>query len=328
MNRYTDTMTFDVITIGSALLDVFVKSDKFLTLPASSFPDGKAIGIEWGGKTEVGEVEVCSGGAGSNNAVSFARKGFKTAIIAEVGTDLTASTIKEELKREHIDIGMLVEEQNETTGISTILVTSDGSRAIAVFRGASGLLTESDINWNRLDAKWLMISSLGGDMNLLSFLLHYGPSNESHIAINPGKKELEKADKWGGINLFNSGNIDVLILNREEAGLLTHLPFQDNDFWRSKKAIIPGPKITLITDGKRGGKVVTNNTTTNYEATLVQTIEETGAGDSFGSGFVAALMRGESIDTAIEWGKRQAASVVSYMGAKHGLLTLAQISGK
>ena len=32
-----------------------------------------------------------------------------------------------------------------------------------------------------------------------------------------------------------------------------------------------------------------------------------------------------SIDTAIDWGKHQAASVVSYMGAKKGLLSLGQI---
>lgn len=316
-------MTFDVITIGSALLDVFVKSDKFLTLPASEYPDGLAIGIERGGKTEVGEVEVCSGGAGSNNAVSFARKGFNTAIIAELGTDLTAATIKEELKRERVDLGMVIEEQDETTGISTILVAADGSRAVAVYRGASGMLTESDINWNRLDADWLMISSLGGEMNTLSMLLNFGKANGSQIAINPGKKELEQANKWGGINLFK--NTDILIVNREEAGLVTHLPFQDNDFWQSKKAIIPGPKVVLITDGKQGGKVISNNHLTNFEAVKVKTVEETGAGDGFGSGFVAALMKGKSIDTAIDWGKRQAASVVSFMGAKHGLLTLNQI---
>jgi ribokinase len=316
-------MTYDVITIGSALLDVFVKSDKFLTLPASEYPDGLALGIERGGKTEVREVEVCSGGAGSNNAVSFARKGLKTAIISEMGTDLTAATIKEELKREQVDLGMLVEEQNETTGISTILVASDGSRAIAVFRGASGMLTETDINWNRLSADWLMISSLGGEMNVLSMLINFGRANGSHIAINPGKKELELADKWGGVSLFNQ--TDVLILNREEAGLLTHLPFQDNDFWGSKKAIIPGPNIVLITDGKQGGKVTCNNHVTNFTAAKVNTIEETGAGDGFGSGFVAALVKGKSIDIAIDWGKHQAASVVSYMGAKRGLLTLKEI---
>jgi sugar/nucleoside kinase (ribokinase family) len=59
----------------------------------------------------------------------------------------------------------------------------------------------------------------------------------------------------------------------------------------------------------------------------VEAVEETGAGDAFGSGLVAALIQGKEIEEAIEWGKRQAAKVVQYMGAKRGLMTLEEISG-
>lgn len=313
---------FDVITIGSALLDVFMKSSQFSTVPVSNYPDGMGLCLEKGGKTEVGEVEVCSGGAGTNNAVSFARKGLRTAIIAEMGTDLVASTIKEELKRENVDIGMLIEEQDETTGISSILVAPDGGRSVAVFRGASGMLTEDDISWNRLDTEWLCMSSLGGEMNLLSELIHYAKLNDIHVVVNPGKKELEQADKWGGAAFYK--DIDILILNREEAAILTKAPFEDDTYWKSN-ATINGPRIVLITDGKAGGKVSVEGKVSFYTAEVVKTIEETGAGDSFGSGFTAALILGHDIPTALSWAKKQAASVVSYMGAKHGLLTLDQL---
>jgi len=298
---------YDVVTIGSALLDVFLKSDQFITVDRSEYPDGQGMCLERGGKTEVGEVEVCSGGAGTNNAVSFARKGFKTGIIAELGTDLVATTIKEELKSENVDIGMLVEEHNETTGISSILVAADGGRSVAVYRGASGMLTEDDIHWNRLDTDWIFISSLGGEMNLISELINYAKLNDIKVAINPGKKELLQADKWGGAAFYK--DVDVLILNREEAEMLSKEP-------------IEGPKIVLVTDGKAGGTVFIDHKTIPYTAEIVKTVEETGAGDGFGSGFVAALMKGHDIETALTWAKKQAASVVSYMGAKHGLLTL------
>ena len=314
--------TFDVITIGSALLDVFLKSDKFISVSNAKYTDGIGMCLEQGGKTEVDEVEVCSGGAGTNNAVSFARKGFKTAIIAELGTDLIATTIKEELKREKVDIGLLVEEHRETTGISSILVGSDGCRSVAVYRGASGLLTEDDIHWNRLDTKWLYISSLGGEMNLLSELIHVAKLNDIKVVVNPGKKELEQADKWGGPNFYH--DVDILIMNREEAGILTSDPYEKEAFWKSNHSI-SGPKITLITDGKHGGKVSALGKTEFYSIQKVKTVEETGAGDAFGSGFVAALMTEHNIDTALSWAKRQAATVVSYMGAKKGLLTLKEI---
>jgi ribokinase len=314
---------FDVITVGSALLDIFLKSNNFITLPADQYPDKQAMALERGGKTEVQEVEVCSGGAGTNNAVSFARKGFKTAIIAELGTDLVATTIKEELKQEHVDVGMLIEEQDETTGISSILVGPDGGRSVAVYRGASGMLTEDDISWNRIDTRWMFISSLGGEMNLLAELIQYAHLNDIKVAVNPGKKELQQADKWQGSSFY--ANCDVLIVNREEAGLLTKAPFEDDMYWKNA-GIIEGPQTVLITDGKSGGKVIHDQRVTWYEAALVKTIEETGAGDAFGSGFVAALMRGHDIPTAINWAKKQAGSVVSYMGAKRGLLSLADLT--
>jgi sugar/nucleoside kinase (ribokinase family) len=60
-----------------------------------------------------------------------------------------------------------------------------------------------------------------------------------------------------------------------------------------------------------------------FTAQETKVVEETGAGDAFGTGLVYALMQGKEIETAIDWGKKQAAAVVSYMGAKQGLLTAA-----
>lgn len=80
-----------------------------------------------------------------------------------------------------------------------------------------------------------------------------------------------------------------------------------------------------MTDGKAGGQVCTGGRCWHYEPRLVEAVEETGAGDAFGSGLTAALISGKSIEEAIEWGKNQAASVVSHMGPKKGLLTIDQI---
>lgn len=315
-------MTFDIITVGSALLDIYLKSENFIKLPNDKFTDGFALALEYGGKTEANEIEVCSGGAGTNNAVSFARKGFKTAVIAEMGTDLVSHTIKQELKQENVDVGMLVEEYNEETGISCILVCPDGGRSVAVFRGASKMLTVDDIPWHRLDSDWLFISSVGGDIELVTELIHYAKGNDIKVAVNPGKPELQKCQKLGGQQVFN--DVDVLIVNREEAQLLTAEPFEDDQYWQRHQTI-SGPAICLITDGKNGGKVSVAGETHFYEPKLVKTVEETGAGDAFGSGFVAALMKGHDVETALKWAKLQAASVVSYMGAKRGLLKLSEL---
>lgn len=317
-------MPYDVICIGSALLDIYLKSDKFQKVVSTDFGGGLALCEEYGGKTEVQELVLASGGAGTNTAVSFARKGFQTALIAEVGKDLTAATIKAELIHEGVDLAMLSEVEGEETGFSSILVASDGGRSALIFRGASKMLTKADIQWDKIDARWLYISSLGGEMPLLEGLIGHAKAKNIHLAVNPGMTELTQIHNWGGLNLFSG--IDVLLLNREEASQLLQLDLKDERVWQSDWPVV-GPQMTIITDGRNGGRVATEEGIFWYESVAVPVVQETGAGDAFGSGVVAALVKGKEIREAVEWGKRQAASVVSYMGAKKGLLSLEQIAG-
>ncbi len=172
------------------------------------------------------------------------------------------------------------------------------------------MLTLDDIPWHRIDTRWLYISSLGGDMELMRELITYATDNDIKVAVNPGKSELKKPELWQG--LFRQ--IDVFIVNKEEAELLS----QDQP--------LSGPHIICITDGKQGGQLFVDGKTQSYSSKIVPTVEETGAGDAFGSGFVAALISGQSSDVAVKWGVNQAASVVSFMGAKRGLLTQNDIS--
>ncbi len=312
---------FDVICVGSALLDVYMKSDKFEKVSSDKFNEGVALCEVYGGKTEVMDAEVTSGGGGTNNAVSFARKGFKVSLISEMGTDLVAATIKEELVREGVDTSMLVCEENEETGISTIMVSSKGGRSVAVHRGASKMLTKEDIDWDRLYPRWLHISSLGGEMPLLEGLIGHAKAKGIRLSVNPGKAEIEQINDWGGMSLFNG--VDVLFLNREEAGMLQSMDLSSEKSWSNFS--MSGPKYTIITDGTRAGKICDQKACEFFEVDRVNMMEQTGAGDAFGTGVVTALLKNMSMDEAIEWGKKQAASVVSYMGPKKGLLTLEQL---
>ena len=51
-----------------------------------------------------------------------------------------------------------------------------------------------------------------------------------------------------------------------------------------------------------------------------EVVDRTGAGDAFGSGFVAGLLLKDDIDYAIKIGSANATSKVENMGAKAGLL--------
>jgi ribokinase len=50
-------------------------------------------------------------------------------------------------------------------------------------------------------------------------------------------------------------------------------------------------------------------------------VDRTGAGDSFASTFVAAIIKGQSIDEALRWAPINSMNVVQKVGAQAGLLS-------
>jgi ribokinase len=73
-----------------------------------------------------------------------------------------------------------------------------------------------------------------------------------------------------------------------------------------------GPKGVVATDGKQ---IITAGM---YED--VPVVDRTGAGDAFGSGFVAQIAQGKSLRDAIIFASANSTSVVGQIGAKAGIL--------
>jgi len=316
---------YDVVTVGSAILDIYMRSSDFKKIPSGEFEGGVALCEAYGGKVEVSGVELTTGGAGTNNAVSYARKGMKVGVICEMGEDVIGRTILSELEREGVDTSLVVREVDEETGLASIMVSDDGGRAIAVYRGASKLLTVEDIPWEKLDTKWLHVSSLGERLEMLKALVDFASNKGVKVAWNPGKNECEALRESSEARKEILGKLEVLMVNREEAGMLTGEDFGSEERWMRDEGIA-GPKIVVVSDGREGGKVFEEGKGFAYERTATETVEETGAGDALGSGFVAGLIAGKDVKEAIRWGSKQAASVVGYMGPKRGLLSLEEIS--
>ena len=79
--------------------------------------------------------------------------------------------------------------------------------------------------------------------------------------------------------------------------------------------------ITIMTDGPNGVTATDRKeviTAGLYED--VPVIDRTGAGDAFGSGFVAAIAMGRSLADAILLASANSTSVVTEIGAKAGIL--------
>ncbi len=84
-----------------------------------------------------------------------------------------------------------------------------------------------------------------------------------------------------------------------------------------------GPKIVVITDGPKGSFASDGKQlwAMPIYPDPAPPLERTGAGDAYTSTFVAALVAGKDIPTAMAWGSINSMSVVQEIGAQAGLLT-------
>jgi ribokinase len=307
---------FDVITIGAATRDIFVTSKKFKSKKDEASPTDKDLVLPLGVKIEIENIVFESGGGATNAAATFARQKLDTACICRIGEDPGGQVIIDSLEAEGIDTRFFIKDRENHTGYSIVLVTETGARTILVYRGASAHFAEDMIPKSKLDTRWLFISSLAGNVNLLRRLVDWANKNGLKVASVPGSSELAKGAK---ILAPIFAKVDVVIMNREEAAALTSI-----DRGYKEKIIHDMCLLTkgvgVITDAKNGATACDRDFFYHIGTHGNPSIERTGAGDAFASGFVAGLIKFENVEGALELAADNASNVVNFFGAKRGII--------
>ncbi len=297
----------DVVSIGSALIDIFVHSDQF---SLKSGEQGVLLCQRLGDKVEVDNFVLQTGGGGGNTAVGFARMGFNAGVICETGRDAWSKIVVDEFHREYVSTNYLVSERLENTGGSVILNSGEGDRTVLVHRGASSMLNPHDIPEKALPHfRWVHLSSIAGQLETIKIIFEAVRGvGLAKLSWNPGSSELNLIDS--GQIPVNSIPAEVLFLNQEEWEKLSS---------RHQELIGQIPQI-IITNGSEGGVLLQQGEEIRYKAIAGEVVDSTGAGDAFAVGYVSAVLYKKEPQEALRWGARNAHSVIKQIGAKPGLL--------
>ncbi len=179
-----------------------------------------------GSKTEMEKVFFSSGGGGTNAAATFAKQGLKVAYCGQVGEDYFGESILKELKDLKIDASLVKQTPEKPTNMSVILTYPGKDRTILVYRGASDFLEKRDIPWYKLkNTRWFYLAPFSGKLSeLTEAFVDFAKKNKIKIAMNPGYKQLSSSYQTLE-RIFKK--IDVLFLNREEASLITRVPYNN-----------------------------------------------------------------------------------------------------
>jgi ribokinase len=133
------------------------------------------------------------------------------------------------------------------------------------------------------------------------------------FAFNPSEYLIKREDLSGLLKVC-----EVLVVNKEEAGLLT----KDKDLFKGLNKL--GAKVIVITDKNKPIKCYDSYTDKKYSLmpNKIKVKERTGAGDAFASGFVAGLIRNKTMPECLKLGLKEGESVIRYFGAKNKLLRM------
>jgi sugar/nucleoside kinase (ribokinase family) len=311
-----ETKRPSILAIGDIFTDAFIALDENEAHVDTDDEGKKWLKIPFGSKPPYDHVDIVQAvGPSPNAAVSFARLGVKSSLMAFLGDDQAGKDSLDYLRREKIDTS-LVNVQNGVKSNYYYVLRYGADRTI--------LVKDENFayNWRQPEQApdWIYLSLISAESwQLHEDLLNYLDANpDTKLAFQPGTFHF----KWGTEKLARIYKRSyIVVINREEAVDVTGRSYDSiKDLADGLHEL--GPEVVVITDGPSGsyasydGKLLT---IPNYPDPAPP-LDRTGAGDAFASTIVAALAQGESLEIALKWAPINSMSVVQKIGAQAGLL--------
>ena len=182
-----------------------------------------------------------------------------------------------------------------------------GERSMYNFMGANSKfkLDENDINHIK-NSEILHITGMYIEVveeaskhaNLLSL-------NPGTLLSSYGLESLEKILK----------RTHILFLNKKEVTLLTGMDYNEG----ANLLVEIGVPVVVVTLGREGSKVYTENGQIYHETKELKAVDTTGAGDSFAAGFITGFFNKKDLKECLELGDQSASNCIMKMGSLEGM---------
>lgn len=312
----------EVLSVGDMVTDAFIKlmDDQAVTYENE---EGHWIAMHFGSKLPFESVEVLDAvGNAANAAVSFSRLGLKSALVSNVGGDMHGRDMISSLHKNGVDTRFVRINPDKISNYHYVLWYKE-DRTILINH------EEYDYEWPHIKPKevpeWVYFSSIAENSldyhDELTDWLEKNP--EIKLAFQPGTYQI----KFGVEKLKRLyARSQVVVMNREEAVKVTGGD-RNNMHDLIDRLHSYGPQIVCVTDGPAGAYASDGQERFKMPPypDPAPPYERTGAGDAFTSTFVAALIKGNTIEGALQWGPINSMNVVQHVGAQKGLLSEKQI---
>ncbi len=259
-------------------------------------------------------VRYFAGGCGNNVAMVLARLGVEVALVACVGQDMFGDVLLAQWRQAGIEIENVLRHPMEPTGVTIVLVDSEGERRFISTPAANRFLTPDHLS----DAIFKDVFAL----HIAGFFTMPGLEDGVLIPL------LERAGAHGVLRLIDpvGGSAherreellrllpytDIVLVNEDEGEKITGETTPDEVAYH---LIERGAATVIAKLGVNGSRVYGKEGRFDVPAYPAGTVDSTGAGDAYIAALLASMARGEDFRSATRWASAAGAVTVEAVGA-------------
>ena len=306
----------NILGIGNALVDVMTIINDDKILESFSLPRGSMQLVD---RTQSENIKngtsdckkrLSSGGSAANTIHGLAKLGNDSGFIGSVGKDETGDFFENDMVS--AGVKTFLTRRNSITGTSVAIVSPDSERTMATHLGAAVELDSSDLNpdffkpYNILYLEGYLILN----KPLVIKACELAKANDMKVAIDLASYNVVEANLADFTEIIEK-YVDIVFANEEEAKSFTGCsPLEALN-------IISGMcEVAIVKIGREGSLIKRGEEIIKVGTINVKSVDTTGAGDLYASGFLYGYAGGFSLENCGQFGSVLAGNVIEVIGAK------------
>lgn len=305
-----------LVIFGSARVDAFLEVPSERAKQECAIDQKDCfIKLTYAAKIPLKTATYLLGGNGANVAVGTKRLGVANYLVAELGSGMMSDFAAKTLAFEGINMRYVTQTKGVAEGFGAVIVYQ-GERTILSYYPPERPPFPSDLPFT----EWAYLTSIGENFeDFFEDVYQWLCQSRVKLVFNPGGRQIKKGKEW--LSRFLN-KCELLIVNREEGEEICE--FGGISHGKEKQLLdslyFLGPKKVIVTDGANGSYAKDASGYYKCGVLSVEVYEKTGAGDSYSSGCISALIKGKTLQEGMIWGTVNAASKIEFLGPQTGLL--------